>query len=203
MGKEVLSKLLQGGRRQCLLRRGSTLQAADAFAVVAAAHLDPFHAAIGIGGLVGAELIRAGQRPRLVRTDAGIFRRNRRRKHRLRRACSRTPPGEIPSTCGPWPCRQLRRPCISGAHPDGRSAPVLRPTSAALEAGWLARRTRLEAMELCGAVRMPEPCRWRATPGIGWPGQVEAGTCRSRSSGRRQRSADGNRRREGHLGKAP
>jgi hypothetical protein len=63
---------------------GSALQAADALAVVAAAFLDPFHAIIGIRRLVGAELIRASQRPRLVRIFSRVFWRNRRRKHRVR-----------------------------------------------------------------------------------------------------------------------
>src|ERR1700710_2676435 len=69
----------------------SALQADNALAVVAAALFNPFQAAVGIRSLVRLvyiELIRAGKRHRLVRLFACVFRRNRRRKHRRRLACS-------------------------------------------------------------------------------------------------------------------
>src|SRR5262245_48150607 len=58
------------------------LQALDAFAVIAAALLDPLHAAIGIGGLVGIVLIDAGVHARLAFRLLGIFLIDGRRVHR-------------------------------------------------------------------------------------------------------------------------
>src|ERR1700676_3142788 len=66
----------------------SPLQANDALAIVAATLFDPFQATVSIRRLVGRELIRTSEHPRLVRFFSGVFRRNRRRKHRQRSACS-------------------------------------------------------------------------------------------------------------------
>src|SRR5262245_21625271 len=63
----------------CLRR---ALQSLDAFAVIAAALLDPFHATIGIGGLVGVVLIDAGVHARLAFGLLGIFLIDRGRVHR-------------------------------------------------------------------------------------------------------------------------
>src|ERR1051325_6439506 len=50
------------------------LQLLAAFAVIAAALLDPLHAAIGIGGLVGVVLVDTGVHARLAFALLGIFR---------------------------------------------------------------------------------------------------------------------------------
>src|SRR4051812_19882821 len=53
---------------------GGALQLLGAFAVVAAALLDPLHAAIGVGRLVGVVLVDAGVHPRLAGRLLGVFR---------------------------------------------------------------------------------------------------------------------------------
>src|SRR5260370_13901701 len=57
------------------------LQLLVALAVIAAALLDPFHAAIAVVGLVGVVLIDAGMHAALAGGFLGIFRIYRRRKH--------------------------------------------------------------------------------------------------------------------------
>src|SRR6202011_2031140 len=64
------------------VRPCSALELLVAFAVIAAALLDPFQAAIGVGGLVGVVLIDAGVHPRLAGGLLGIFRIHGRREHR-------------------------------------------------------------------------------------------------------------------------
>src|SRR3954451_23631576 len=53
---------------------GGALQLLVAFAVIAAALLDPLHAAIAVGGLVGVVLVDAGVEARLARGLLGVFR---------------------------------------------------------------------------------------------------------------------------------
>src|SRR5436190_3307062 len=62
-------------------KRGSSraLQLLGAFAVIAAALLDPLQAAIAVGGLVGVVLIDAGMHARLAGGLLGVFRIHRRR----------------------------------------------------------------------------------------------------------------------------
>src|SRR5689334_13050104 len=61
----------------------STLQAVDAFRVIAAVLLDPLQAAIAVCRLVGGELVGAGLPARLVEILlSGIFRRDRRGEYR-------------------------------------------------------------------------------------------------------------------------
>src|SRR5436190_7698976 len=66
------------------------LQFLGAFAVIAAALLDPLHATIGIGGLVGVVLVDAGVHACLAFALLGIFRIDRAREHRgTGRRCGR------------------------------------------------------------------------------------------------------------------
>src|ERR1700748_2998262 len=64
------------------LESGCALQALVAFGVVAAALLDPLHAAIAVAGLVGIVLIDAGVHARLAGALLGIFRVDRVREDR-------------------------------------------------------------------------------------------------------------------------
>ena len=61
------------GRARVVCRSGRALQLLGAFAVVAAALLDPLQAAIGVAGLVGIVLVHARVHARLAGGLLGIF----------------------------------------------------------------------------------------------------------------------------------
>src|SRR4029077_8312869 len=84
-----------GSRPRHHLALSRALQLLGAFAVIAAALLDPFQAAIGAGRLVGVVLVDTGVHPRLAFALLGIFRIDRGRIYRRagwrrgrRRRCS-------------------------------------------------------------------------------------------------------------------
>ena len=72
-------------RPEVIAGSSRALQLLGAFAVIAAALLDPLQAAIAVGGLVGVVLIDAGVHARLAGAFLGIFRIHRGRKDRRSR----------------------------------------------------------------------------------------------------------------------
>src|SRR5437764_12423152 len=70
-------------------RSGGPFQALGAFAVVAAALLDPFQAAIAVAGLVGIVLVDASMHPGPAGALLGVFRIDRRREYGIAGRCRR------------------------------------------------------------------------------------------------------------------
>src|ERR1700760_1823634 len=74
---------LPGSNAKSIKARLRALQLLVAFAVIAAALLDPLQAAIAVAGLVSLVLVVAGLEPLLAGAQAGVFRIHRGGKHRV------------------------------------------------------------------------------------------------------------------------
>ncbi len=104
---------------------GGALQLLVAFAVIAAALLDPLQAAIAVGGLVGVVLVDAGVQAPCRGSPWHISDRSRSDRSRVRPAGSARRPGPPPS----WPAsarREQRRSQV-GAEQPARQQPALHP----------------------------------------------------------------------------